>query len=40
MQNRDIYQKDPATRKLLNEGVASVNDGGLSRKVDALTSDC
>ncbi|WP_028324416.1 BREX system P-loop protein BrxC [Desulfatirhabdium butyrativorans] len=26
MHNRDIYQKDPATRKLVNEGVASVND--------------
>ncbi len=24
--NRDIYQKDPATFKLVNEGVASVND--------------
>jgi hypothetical protein len=26
MQNRQIYLKDPATRKLVNEGVASVND--------------
>ena len=26
MLNRDIYQKDPSTRKLVNEGVASVND--------------
>ncbi len=26
MINRDIYQKDPSKRKLLNEGVASVND--------------
>ncbi|MGZ0080043.1 BREX system P-loop protein BrxC [Methylomonas sp. YC3] len=26
MQNRDIYQKDPVSRKLVNEGVASVND--------------
>ncbi|QEP43020.1 BREX system P-loop protein BrxC [Ectothiorhodospiraceae bacterium BW-2] len=26
MKNCDIYQKDPATRKLVNEGVASVND--------------
>lgn len=26
MKNRDIYQKDPTTRKLVNEGVASVND--------------
>ena len=26
MKNRDIYSKDPSTRKLVNEGVASVND--------------
>jgi len=26
MKNREIYQKDPSTRKLVNEGVASVND--------------
>jgi hypothetical protein len=26
MLNRDIYLKDPSTRKLVNEGVASVND--------------
>ena len=26
MLNREIYQKDPSTRKLVNEGVASVND--------------
>ena len=26
MNNRDVYQKDPATQKLVNEGVASVND--------------
>lgn len=26
MNNRDIYQKDPSTRKLVNEGVANVND--------------
>lgn len=26
MINREIYQNDPSTRKLLNEGVASVND--------------
>jgi len=24
--NRDIYLNDPSTRKLVNEGVASVND--------------
>ena len=26
MNNHDLYQKDPATRKLVNEGVVSVND--------------
>ena len=26
MKNRDVYQKDPTTRKLVNEGVATVND--------------
>jgi len=26
MKNREVYQKDPATRKLVNEGVANVND--------------
>ncbi|MDP2203755.1 MAG: BREX system P-loop protein BrxC [Methylicorpusculum sp.] len=26
MNNRDIFQKDPASQKLVNEGVASVND--------------
>ncbi|MBN1549946.1 BREX system P-loop protein BrxC, partial [bacterium] len=26
MKNRDIYLRDPSTRKLVNEGVASVND--------------
>ena len=26
LQNRDVYQKDPSTRKLVNEGVARVTD--------------
>ena len=30
MNNRDVYQEDPATRKLVNEGVASVNDDQTS----------
>lgn len=33
MKNRDIYQKDPTTRKLVNEGVVSVNEENTS---DAL----
>ena len=36
MKNRDIYQKDPATRKLLNEGVASVNDEQTSQALAVL----
>ena len=36
MNNRDIYQKDPATRKLLNEGVASVNDEQTSQALAVL----
>ena len=36
MQNRDIYQKDPATRKLVNEGVASVNDELTSQALAVL----
>lgn len=30
MKNRDIYQKDPTTRKLVNEGVVSVNEESTS----------
>ena len=26
MNNRQVYAKDPATKKLVNEGVANVND--------------
>ena len=33
---RDIYQKDPATRKLVNEGVASVNDEMTSQALAVL----
>lgn len=36
MKNRDIYQKDPATRKLINEGVASVNDEITSQAMAVL----
>jgi len=32
MQNRDIYLKDPSTHKLVNEGVASVNDDPSNRE--------
>ncbi len=36
MHNHDIYQKDPATRKLINEGVASVNDEKTSEALAVL----
>ena len=34
--NRDLYQKDPAARKLVNEGVASVNDETTSEAMEVL----
>ena len=36
MYNHDIYQKDPATRKLINEGVASVNDESTDHALAVL----
>ena len=36
MYNHDIYQKDPATRKLVNEGVASVNDETTGHALSVL----
>lgn len=36
MNNGAIYQKDPATRKLANEGVASVNDERTSQALAVL----
>lgn len=36
MKNRDIYRKDPATHKLANEGVASVNDDRTSQALEVL----
>ena len=36
MKNRDIYRKDPTTQKLLNEGVASVNDERTSEALRVL----
>jgi hypothetical protein len=36
MNNRDIYQQDPVTRKLINEGVASVNDEKTSQALAVL----
>lgn len=36
MLNRDIYQKDPSTRKLVNEGVASVNDEKTNQALSVL----
>jgi len=36
MNNREIYQQDPAIRKLVNEGVASVNDEKTSQALAVL----
>jgi hypothetical protein len=36
MKNRSIYQKDPAARKLVNEGVANVNDERTSQALSVL----
>jgi hypothetical protein len=36
LKNRDIYQKDPSTRKLVNEGVATVNDEATSQALAVL----
>ncbi len=36
MKNREIYQKDPATIKLVNEGVASVNDDKTRQAMEVL----
>ncbi|MBR4984893.1 MAG: BREX system P-loop protein BrxC [Proteobacteria bacterium] len=36
MLNRDIYQKDPSRRKLVNEGVAHVNDERTRQAMDVL----
>ena len=36
MLNRAVYQKDPSTRKLVNEGVASVNDDSSEHALAVL----
>ena len=36
MRNRDVYQKDPATRNLANNGVANVNDDTSTPALDVL----
>jgi hypothetical protein len=36
MINREIYQVDPSTRKLVNEGVANVNDDKNERALEVL----
>lgn len=36
MNNRDIYIKDPSTKKLVNEGVASVNDDKTAHAMSVL----
>ena len=36
MKNREIYPKDPSKRKLVNEGVANVNDDRTARALEVL----
>ena len=36
MKNRQVYLKDPSTRTLVNEGVASVNDEGTDQALAVL----
>ena len=36
MKNREIYRVDPSKRKLVNEGVANVNDENTSRGLEVL----
>ena len=36
MRNREIYSTDPLTRKLVNEGVANVNDDKTTQALDVL----
>jgi len=36
MKNRDIFQRDPAIAKLLNDGVASVAEGMSAKEVETL----
>lgn len=36
MNNREIYQIDPSSRKLVNEGVASVNDEVTTKALEVL----
>lgn len=36
LKNREIYREDPSTQKLVNEGVATVNDETTSQALDVL----
>jgi len=36
MKNRDVFQRDPLTAKLLNDGVAAVGEGSTEKEVRAL----
>ena len=36
MKNKEIYFKDPSSRKLVNEGVANVNDDSTDKAMDVL----
>ena len=36
MKNRDLFQRDPTTTKLLNDGVASVNESFTAKELETL----
>ena len=36
MLNRDVYQVDPSTRKLVNEGVANLNNDWSAHALEVL----
>jgi hypothetical protein len=34
MKNREIFQRDPATAKLLNDGVAAVTESATTKEIE------
>lgn len=36
MKNREIFQRDPAVTKLLNDGVAAVTESATQKEIETL----
>ena len=36
MKNREIFQRDPAVTKLLNDGVAAVTESATRKEIETL----